>query len=85
MSVYHSELLLNIIKRNLYMNYRDYDLLWFIGDIHTYSYKSISNGVGYNRWLGIVRHYVKFAESVRYFASMVLAILIGYNLKTVCY
>lgn len=39
MSVYHSELLLNIIKRNLYMNYHDYDLLWFIGDIHTYSYK----------------------------------------------
>ena len=35
--------------------------------------------------MGPVRHYVKFAEPVRHFASMVLAILVGYNLKIVCY
>ena len=32
-----------------------------------------------------VRHYVKFAESVRHIVSMVFAILVGYNLKIICY
>ena len=32
-----------------------------------------------------VKYYVKFVEPVRHFASMVLAILVGYNLKIVCY
>ena len=32
-----------------------------------------------------LRRYIKFVEAVRHFASMVLAILVGYNLKIVCY
>ena len=35
--------------------------------------------------IGPVRYYVKFAEPVGYFASMVLCILVGYDLKIVCY
>ena len=35
--------------------------------------------------MGHVRYYVKFAEPVTHFASMVLDILVGYNLKIVCY
>ena len=32
-----------------------------------------------------VRHYVNFAELVRHCASMVLALLVSYNLKIACY
>ena len=35
--------------------------------------------------IGSLRHYVKFAEPVRHCASIVLAILVDYNLKIVCY
>ena len=33
--------------------------------------------------IGFVRHYVKFVEPVKYCASMVLTIMVGYNLKIV--
>ena len=35
--------------------------------------------------IGPVRYYVKFAEPVKYCTSMVLAILVAYNLKIECY
>ena len=46
--------------------------------------KNLPACVGYNRWLNwTVRYNVKFAEPVRHYASMVLVILLGYNLKIV--
>ena len=50
-------------------------MIKFLSIVSKFDSWTISNGVDY----------IKFAEPVRHFASMVQPILVGYNLKIICY
>ena len=54
--------------------------VWFIPLV-----RSISNGVAYNHWLNATCKTLRKSSAVKHFASMVLAIFVGYNLKIICY